>query len=181
MVRISSPVFFALLPRLWLWLFVLSEHLGILKTLAKCLGFVVHCNPSPWHARGGAEVPGRNAVCQRWHQAKVKGVSESLAQIVNCAMLCVLRMTREHTNSVPVLMFFCTSPSIKGAIKAPWACSEFHKICMALCVWRKERTMLRFKMKLSEKCLVTEEERNPAGVKTDPSSPFPLFLLLTMT
>lgn len=70
--------------------------------------------------QGGAEAPGCNAGCHRWQQAKAKGVSESLAQIVCCAVLCLLRMTgtiREHTSSVPVLMVFCISPGIKSSIK----------------------------------------------------------------
>lgn len=35
------------------------------------------------------------AVCHRWQQAKAKGVSGSLAQIVQCAGLCLLRLTRD--------------------------------------------------------------------------------------
>lgn len=99
--------------------FFLPWALGHTLTLT-VLGPCCPHEPPFLACQGGVEAPGCNAGCHRWQQAKAKGVSESLAQTVCCAVLCLLRMTgtiREHTSSVPVLMVFCISPGIKSSIK----------------------------------------------------------------
>lgn len=86
---------------------------------------------------------------------------------------------REHTSSVPVLMGFYISPSIKGSIKAvqKFAPSFTNSLWPYIFGDGKSlNSILNLNLKLLVFC-ITEDKKDLIEVKTDVSYPLPFFLL----